>query len=87
MKMCLPQKFLKKFLGFSAILILIIGLAGVIAAYINLSKKENIWSNNAWDWGNSISGLLLALSLFATLTGLFGIIGGFKKNRFFLCFY
>ena len=85
--MCLPQKFLKKFLGFSAILILIIGLAGVIAALIWLSKKENIWSHNTWEWGNSINILLLGLSLFTTLTGLFGIIGGFKKSRFFLCFY
>ena len=85
--MCLPQKFLKKFLGFSAILILIIGLAGVLAAYMQLSKKGNIWNSKGWEWGNSLGGLLMALGSFATLTGIFGIIGGFKKSRFFLCFY
>lgn len=76
--MCLPVNFLKKFLGFFAVLIFIIGLAGIGAASYNLSQNSNVWSNYGWTWGNALSGLLLALAIFTTLTGVFGMYGGFK---------
>ena len=76
--MCLPVKLLKKVLGLFAVLIFIIGVAGIAGASYNLSKSGDMFNNYGWSWGNAISGLLLALALFTTLTGIFGMYGGFK---------
>jgi len=76
--MCLPVKFLKKSLGFFALIIFVIGLVGIAGAAYNLSKNKDLWNNHSWNWGNALSGALLAIALFTTLTGIFGMIGGCK---------
>jgi hypothetical protein len=76
--MCLPVKLLKKVLGFFAVLIFIIGLVGIGVASYTLSREGKLWDSNIWAWGNALSGLLLALALFSTIAGIFGMYGGFK---------
>ena len=79
MCVCLPKKCLKVYLSFSAILIILLGAAIIIASAVQFSNTDIVTG----DQKNALMATmwaLIGLGAFLVLIGLIGLIGTIKKS-------
>lgn len=78
---------MKCYVNCSAFFIMILGILSLAAGIYERVKNDELWSVTNWDSDNYVCLSFIVLGVFLFITGIFGLIGGCRKNNCCLAIY